>query len=184
MITPECIKQMYGIPPADLAHPDNAMGIYETDKETYAQEDLDNFFALAAPNIPKGTHPIANIIGNTTAVGPVASAGGEATLDYDMAYPIVYPQKIVDFQLELVKLDLFDTFLDAIDGTFCNYTAYGQTGNDPVQDGDTSHFPCGKFKPTNVISISYGLAESDYPVNYQKVSSISMFFAKFSTNQE
>lgn len=27
---------------------------------------------------------------------------------------------------------------------------------------------CGVYEPTNVISMSYGLAESTYSINYQK----------------
>lgn len=158
---------MYNIPPGKLADPSNKMGIFELDGEVYAQEDLDNFFALTAPEIPKGTHPEAYIIGNTTASGTVDQAGGEATLDYDMAYPIVWPQGIVDFQTEYKEefpTNLFDTFLDAIDGTYCTYKG----GDDPVVDGTSPTRQCGTFKPTNVISISYGLAEEEYPVGYQK----------------
>lgn len=170
IMTPQCIKKMYGIPKATLANKNNFLGIYEADNEVYAQKDLNDFFTLTQIGIPNGTHPTANIIGNVNATGPVKDAGGEATLDYDMAYPIVYPQTIVDYQVETYKNALFDTFLDAIDGSFCTYSAYGQTGDDPTVDGNTTGHLCGAYKPANVISISYGLAEQDYPVNYQKVS--------------
>lgn len=169
IMTPQCIKKMYGIPnPSTTPHKDNFLGIYEADTEVWAQPDLDNFFTLTRSGIPNGTHPIADIIGHVNASGPVAAAGSEATLDYDMAYPLVYPQSIVDYQVETYNNDLFDTFLDAIDGSFCTYSAYGQTGDDPTQDGDTTGHLCGAYKPANVISISYGLAEQEYPVGYQK----------------
>lgn len=169
IMTPQCIKKMYGIPKATLANKDNFLGIYEADNQVYAQEDLNDFFTLTQVGIPNGTHAVANIIGHVNATGPVKNAGGESTLDYDMAYPIVYPQTIVDYQVETYNNALFDTFLDAIDGTFCTYSAYGQTGDDPVVDGNTTGHLCGAYKPANVISISYGLAEQDYPTNYQKV---------------
>ncbi|KAJ6785080.1 hypothetical protein PWT90_08665 [Aphanocladium album] len=167
MMSPQCIKKLYGIPAASTSpHEDNFLGIYEADNQVYTQQDLDAFFNLTATGIPKGTHPVANLIGHVNATG--SRSGGEAILDYDMAYPIVYPQIIVDYQTETHGNALFDTFLDAIDGSFCNYTAYGQTGDDPAVDGDTTGHLCGAYKPASIISVSYGLAEQDYPVNYQK----------------
>jgi tripeptidyl-peptidase-1 len=80
--------------------------------------------------------------------------------------------------------------------SYCTYSAYGETGDDPSIDpvypdtrpggynGDSTlsfllfankiaHFrigqlQCGVYKPTNVISASYGQAESDLPINYTK----------------
>lgn len=73
----------------------------------------------------------------------------------------------------------FNDFLDAIDGSYCTYSAFGETGNDPNLDpvypdpsplagafkGTTQ---CGVYKPTNVISISYGGQEDGLPSSYQK----------------
>ena len=69
-----------------------------------------------------------------------------------------------------------NNFLDAIDGSYCNYTAYGETGNDPADppypdpapSGYKGQLQCGKYKPTNVISISYGGQEPDLPLYYQQ----------------
>ena len=72
-----------------------------------------------------------------------------------------------------------NTFLDALDGSYCNYTAFNQTGNDPVLDpiypnpSDVSgaykgQLMCGKYIPTPVITISYGVQEADLPANYLK----------------
>lgn len=61
--------------------------------------------------------------------------------------------------------------------SYCTFSAYGETGDDPYLD---PHYPddqpggykgklmCGVFKPTNVISISYGGQEADLPISYQK----------------
>lgn len=80
--------------------------------------------------------------------------------------------------LENGALDGFlDTWLDALDGSFCNYTAFGQTGNnntldpiypDPANGGYKGALNCGTVTPTNVISASYLYGESDLPVNYQE----------------
>lgn len=62
------------------------------------------------------------------------------------------------------------------DGSYCNYSAFGETGNnntvDPVypNSGYNHSLQCGVFKPTNVISFSYGQAEIGLgiPMNYQQ----------------
>lgn len=81
-------------------------------------------------------------------------------------------------------------FLDALDGSYCSYSAFGETGDctldickDPVYpDNDPNAaafgFPasglykgsrqCGVFKPTNVISISYALFEYLLPAFYMQ----------------
>jgi tripeptidyl-peptidase-1 len=69
-----------------------------------------------------------------------------------------------------------NTFLDAIDGSYCNYSAYGETGNDPHHDPiypDTNHtngykgeLQCGVYTPPKVFSVSYGAQEDWIPYYY------------------
>ena len=73
-----------------------------------------------------------------------------------------------------------NTFLDAIDGSYCTYSAFNETGNaptdpvypDPNPFGEPGAYEgqlqCGVYKPTNVISISYLDPEDDLPTNYQQ----------------
>lgn len=70
-----------------------------------------------------------------------------------------------------------NTFLDALDGSYCTYSAYGITGDSPGIDatypdpnpaGYQGHLQCGVYTPTLVISGSYDEAEADLPENYQK----------------
>ncbi len=120
----------------------------------------------------------------------VADAGGEAELDFQAAIPLIYPQKTVLFQVddEVVQqnyisdhpkyMGFWNTFFDAIDGSYCSYSAYGEKGNcvkpeclDPeypnkVAGGYNGTLQCGVYKPTNVISISYGGGEADLPAYY------------------
>lgn len=72
-----------------------------------------------------------------------------------------------------IEFGLYNRFLDAIDGTYCNYSAYGETGDDPVFDGNLTHPDCGTFKPTSVISTSWSWSEDHFPAAYSKVSSFS-----------
>lgn len=66
--------------------------------------------------------------------------------------------------------------MDAIDGSYCTYSAFGITGNDendppypdPASGGYNGSLQCGVYEPTNVISISYGGDEASLSINYQK----------------
>ncbi|RFU32816.1 hypothetical protein B7463_g3492, partial [Scytalidium lignicola] len=186
-ITPACVAALYKIPKGTSAHPDNSMGIFESELQFYYQPDLDSFFHTYSKEISNGTHPIAaNIDGGQQATTDPFYAGGEVNLDLMLAYPIVYPQKITLYQVDdyIVQANQndtytfgFNTFLDALDGSYCNFTAYNETGNDPYLDqqypdpdigGWAGNLMCGVYKPTNVISLSYGGQEVDVPISYQK----------------
>ncbi|EHL01475.1 putative Aorsin [Glarea lozoyensis 74030] len=142
---------------------------------------------LSTCKIPNGTHPVAaNIDGGMQASDDLNYAGTECNLDLQLAYPIVYPQTLTDYEVDdyIVQSDQedtytfgFNTFLDALDGSYCTFAAYNETGNDPNLDqaypdprigGWAGKLMCGTFKPTNVISLSYGGQESDLPISYQK----------------
>ena len=135
------------------------MGIFESLGDVYAQEDLDQFFQLAAPEIPQGTGPQLDLINGATAPNSQDEAGGESDLDFQIAYPIIYPQGTVLFQVsDNTQSDIFNDFLDAIDGPFCNSDDEKTPGN-----------MCGTFDPTSVISISYGGDEYGNDVDHLKV---------------
>lgn len=97
---------------------------------------------------------------------------------------IIYPQNSILFQTDdflyatgiSPNNGFLNTFLDAIDGSYCTYSAFGQTGDSPLDPkypnpnplGYQGQTQCGVYKPTNVISISYGAQEDDLPTNYQQ----------------
>lgn len=185
--TPACFKALYNIPDATRNDTCNNLGVYELG-DIYAQADLNAFFAAYAPYVPKGTHPVPALIDG--AIAPVVQASpwntGESALDLELLHSLLYPQSLTLYQVDDLyynQLETYDggydgflnTFLDALDGSYCNYTAYGITGDSPGIDptypdphGYTGSLQCGVYKPTRVISISYGEAEADLPANYQK----------------
>lgn len=189
VMTPACIATLYQIPPADPAkvHPNNSLGVYESYQQYWNQDDLDSFF-YRFTNITNGTHPIDKAIdGGVASTTDPSQDGFEAMLDLLMAYPIVYPQTITIFNEDdtwyqnggsyfLGAYYLFNDFLDAIDGSYCTYSAYGETGNawfdpvypDPHPGGYKGPLQCGVYQPTNVISISYGERESQMAIAWQK----------------
>ena len=122
-ITPACIRALYQVPlPPSTAQPGNAIGIYE-DGDFYAQEDLNLFFANFTPNIPQGTHPILNSVDGGVAPVPVSEAGGESALDFELAFPLLYPQQAMLFQTDdinysngnLSTVGIYNDWLDSVD---------------------------------------------------------------------
>ena len=103
-ITPACIAALYNIPPTNHSEKpiaENSMGIFESEAEYYAQEDLNLFFKNFTKYIPQGTHPkLAAIDGGLGPTKNVSDAGGEADLDILLAYPIIYPQTITLYDVD------------------------------------------------------------------------------------
>lgn len=181
-ITPACVKALYHVPNATKADLRNPIGIFE-EGDIYSQEDLDRFFGNYTPYIPQGTHPIPAFIDGAQAPNPVLEGGGESALDFQLAYPLIYPQQIELFQTDDAyyttgnsnSTGLYNTWLDGIDGSYCTYSAYGETGNDPIDPvypdsqpgGYDGPLQCGAYEPTNVMSVSYSQQEFDRPVYYQ-----------------
>ena len=78
----------------------------------------------------------------------------------------------------LTRLCPFVALLDAVDGSYCTYSAFGETGDctdpacadpvypDPHPGGYNGTLQCGVYKPTNVLSISYAGDEFAWPDNY------------------
>ncbi|OAA73082.1 Peptidase S8/S53, subtilisin/kexin/sedolisin [Akanthomyces lecanii RCEF 1005] len=155
VITPQCIRDMYKIPLENNPEYVNSLGIWETE-DTFDQEDLDIFIEKYAHNVPKGTKPQLALINGATAPVRQEDGGGESLLDLDMAYPIIQPQNVVIFQNKPLRNAFSQFFADwasAVDKDFCK--------TDPNYD---RRLMCGKYQPSNVMSVSYGDAEMDEPV--------------------
>ena len=65
--------------------------------------------------------------------------------------------------------------LTSFNQSYCTFSAYGETGNDKYLDqsypdpgGWQGQLMCGVYKPTHVISVSYGGQEVDLPLSYQR----------------
>ncbi|KAJ4998004.1 Aorsin [Colletotrichum sp. SAR 10_66] len=182
-VTPACIKALYKIPDNTFNHSSNSLGIYETG-DYYAQEDLNLFFAKYTPNIPNGTHPTLVSIDGGFAPAEPKFADGESDLDLQVAYPLIHPQDVTLYQTDdkIYTISgaggLFNNFLNAVDGSYCAYDAFGEKGNDDnfddvypdttSPDGYQGKVQCGISTLTNVISISYSKSEADLPFYYQQ----------------
>ncbi len=149
-ITPACLRTMYNFKQGTLKDASNDLGIYEEAGEQFIQSDLNTFYAKYATNVPRGTAPKNAPINQQTGT----QDSGEADLDYEMAVPIIYPQGTVNYEVGVPDdaLSFFDPLLEGLDASYCN------------DSGE-----CGKYKATNVISISYGVDEADFTASYVKV---------------
>ncbi|ROW03279.1 hypothetical protein VSDG_01502 [Cytospora chrysosperma] len=193
-ITAGCIQKQYHMPGGTTSEPGNELGIFEALDQHYSKADLDGFFSTLYPylHIPNGTYPENRLIDGAIGAyedpydGPwPIELGAEADLDFEAAWPLIWPQKTVLFQEDDQYYEytgdfggFWNTFLDAIDGSYCTYSAYGETGDceaaecadpvypDPHDGGYKGELQCGVYKPTNVISISYAALEPGMPNYY------------------
>ncbi|TVY24505.1 Aorsin [Lachnellula hyalina] len=183
-ITPTCIKALYGIPTARYHQPENSMGLFET-YDAFSQEDVSLFLGKFAGNVPSHTAPqVISVDGGKAPVKPGNHRNGrESDIDLDLAISLIYPQSVMVYQVDDLPIasgkeqtiGFINTFLDSIDGSYCDYTAFGITGDSPGVDGsypDThqggfnSSRECGTYELTRVLSISYGGPEIDLPKPY------------------
>ena len=186
VVTPACVRAMYKVTDKPNGHPKNSIGIYSTQGQRYSPESLDSFFKNFAPEIPQGTKPkFEGIDGAPTPTPLPYDAADEADLDFQASYPLIYPDKAVNYLVDDLFYEaggdgvsgLFNTFLDALDKSYCTYSAFGETGDlkgvDPTypdkhEGGFDQPEQCGVYTPTKVISISYDEDGLSLPMNYQQ----------------
>ena len=128
-VSPQCVRAMYNFTQATLAQPGNELGIYETgDDAAYLSPlDLNSFFTLFDQRIPNNTFPIVEGVDGAKNIKNEGVAGVEAAIDFQISYPIIYPQKSILFitddvyyeSLSYPKKGILNNFLDAIDGSYC-----------------------------------------------------------------
>ncbi|KAN0096089.1 subtilisin-like protein [Hyaloscypha variabilis] len=177
-ITPACIKALYNVTAPTKAAAGNELGIFEDLGDVYSQTDLDLFFLSFAQNIPLGTSPTLEAIDGAVAPTSVTSAGPESDLDFQVSYPLIYPQNSILFQTDdpVYEADytftgFLNTFLDALDGSYCSTISPLDPPYPDPSDAAGAYkgqLQCGVYKATNVISISYGGSEDDLPASYQQ----------------
>ncbi|KAG8405499.1 hypothetical protein J3458_022151 [Metarhizium acridum] len=92
------------------------------------------------PYIPNGTHPAPHSVDGAQAPVPLRSPqnGGESDIDIDIVQSFILPQSMLLYQVDDIyyssksNLSGFpDTFLDALDGSYCHKTDFNTTGDSP-----------------------------------------------------
>ncbi|KAJ2891253.1 hypothetical protein MKZ38_000692 [Zalerion maritima] len=169
MITPDCLRALYAAPPGSLAASNNTLGIVEYTPQAFLQTDLDTFFTDFKTELV-AKPPIVSLLAN--GVVQQNDTGfefnGESGLDLEYAMEMIFPQQVTVFQVgDLVQGASFGNFLDAIDGSYCDFD--GGDSPDPNIDGQyDAAVLCGVTAPTNVISTSYGYNEGDLSGAYEQ----------------
>ncbi|KAK5991871.1 Aorsin [Cladobotryum mycophilum] len=181
--TAVCYRALYQIPANNTAVPGLEPAVFESG-DTYSQDDIDAFFHKRVPYIKNGTHPKLQAVDGADAPVPSNSPynTGESDIDIDIIQSLIWPQSMILYQVDdrlyttaNNMSGFLNTFLDALDGSYCHYSAYGITGDSPGIDpaypdtrpGGYNHPKmCGTYEPAKVISISYGEGEIDVPKNY------------------
>ncbi|KAG1738203.1 subtilisin-like protein, partial [Suillus lakei] len=173
-ITPICLRALYGLWYQPVSGSINSYGIVEYSPQAYVQSDLDMF----AKNFSTGLEGVSPTLvsidgGSIPTSGSSFDYNGESNLDLEYGMTLVTGgQNVTLYQVgDSVQGGSFNTFLDALDGTYCTYDG----GDDPTQDpvypdtasgGYTGNEDCGTVKPANVISTSYGYNEADLSAAY------------------
>ncbi|KAI1881799.1 hypothetical protein JX265_000625 [Neoarthrinium moseri] len=169
MLTIDCIRALYAVPPGSLAKSNNTLGIVEYTPQAFLQGDLDLFFDQFQPKLV-GKPPILQAIDNgvVQTTNRSFSFNGESALDLEFAMGLIFPQQATLFQVgDLVQGASFGNLLDALDGSFCSFE--GGDSKDPNVDGQYSDkVRCGTAQATNVISTSYGSNEGDLGARYEQ----------------
>lgn len=167
MITPECLRALYKIPQGSTASNNNTLGIVEYTPQAFLQSDLDMFFKDFSTK-QRGKAPIVTLLDNAIVQTQNQSFNfnGESALDLEFAMALIFPQQANVFQVgDTIQGASFNNFLDGIDGSYCNFE--GGDSKDPNIDGQYSaDVNCGRSRPTNVISTSYGSNEADMGAKY------------------
>jgi tripeptidyl-peptidase I len=187
-VVPECILAKYKIPAGDTStapNPNNRMGIFEDLGDIYNQTNLNLFYSTLYPSIPQGFGPkleAVDALANITNNSPLTD-GPESDLDFEISSFIIYPQGWVLFQTDDQPTETnyqYEGFLNnllyALDGSYCNVAGKDDTVDPPYPDPSNApgsykgSLQCGAYKPTNVISVSYGGVENtlDLSAAYQK----------------
>ena len=168
MITPACIRALYGMPPGTHSSPNNTLGVVEYTPQAFLQEDLDLFFADFQPELV-GESPEIHLVAGGVLQREKQSFfyNGESSLDLEYAMTLVYPQGVTLYQVgDEEQGASFNNFLDAIDGSYCTFQGGGS--KDPNIDGQYApEVACGTAPATNVISTSYAYNEGDLGLRYE-----------------
>ena len=175
-IVPDCLRFLYLIPPVLTNLQSNPYGVVEYSPQAFLQSDLDLFFANYSK---KQVHKSPNLIsidgGFAQTTNQSFGFNGESDLDLEYALTLTNPLPVNLYQVgDPYFSGSFNTFLDALDGSYCTF----EGGDDPTQDpqypddnftaGYKGPDECGGAAASKVISTSYSYNEIDLTPFYEQ----------------
>ena len=177
LTTIDCLRKLYNFGPGNTSSPGNAIGIPEWGNYLVVS-DLPVFFKkFTRPQIPASTKPEFIYVNEGKKYDNLTlrlRGGVESNLDVQNAWSIVYPQKVRLYQIG--DTESFNTILDALDASYCNYQGGNATDIDPQYPDPnfpnagayTGPLQCGGAPVSSVFSVSYGQNEHRLPIFYQQ----------------
>ena len=174
-IVPDCLRFLYRIPPVLTNLQKNPYGIVEYSPQAFLQSDLDLFFAnYSKKQVNRSPNLISIDGGFAQTQNQSFGFNGESDLDLEYALTLTNPLPVNLYQVgDPYFSGSFNTFLDALDGSYCAF----EGGDDPTQDpqypdnnftqGYKGPDECGGAASSKVISTSYSYNEADLTPFYE-----------------
>jgi tripeptidyl-peptidase-1 len=175
-ITLPCLQTLYNFTNyKQKASGKNNYSIVEyTGLSSYNQADLKKFLTQYNPNAENAQPVFDSIDGGVINSQDNFNTDGEGNLDLQYAIGLVYPTPVILYQTgDIYEGGSFNTFLDAIDGSYCKFEGgdnptYDPPYPDPYYKRGYQGHDCGRYKPANVISTSYTYNEADLSPAYEQ----------------
>lgn len=180
-VTPACIRALYNIPVPTSANARNSLGVVELNPGSqYSQSDLDLFFQnFTKPLVGRPPQIVSIDGGDPIYSGPFTYYDNlaEADMDLQLTMSLTYPLNVTIYSVGDNYIGgQFDTWLDALDGSYCSFEG-GDTGADPVYPDNSTAVPgngapynhsenCGTARSSYVYSLSLAGLEEASPVAY------------------
>jgi tripeptidyl-peptidase-1 len=168
------LRALYGIAYEFRSPNKNSFGIVEYTPQGYVASDLDLFSSTYAPSLVGKRPQLASIDGGvvqTEKTGFDLNAESNPDLGYAMGL-VGLAQPVTLYQVgDLVQGATFNSFLDALDGSYCTFEGGDDPGHDHIYPdtapgGYNAGPDCGTVTPAMVISTSYGDNEADLSLAY------------------
>lgn len=169
VITPECLRALYGLYYDPIATEKNSYGIVEYTPQSFLQSDLQMFAKNFSTDLIGESPVLVSIDGGYNQTQYTGfSYNGESNLDLQYGMSLVTGKQPVSLYQagDMVEGATFNTFLDAIDGSYCTFEggddpSFDPIYPDPAAGGYKGNEACGTVKPAYVISTSYSYNEAD-----------------------
>jgi len=168
--TPDCLRELYGIPLGGPVHPNNSFGIFQPAWSTWVPEDMDKFFEMFQPDLV-GQRPVVEAINGgflqTFLTGSTFNL--EPNLDFQYAMALTAPQPVINLQVgDMYQAGTLNNLLASFDSHYCGALDSELDSiypNPEFPDGYNAS-DCGAYVAPKVISISYAYDEADFPKQY------------------
>ncbi|OTB00418.1 hypothetical protein M426DRAFT_267632 [Hypoxylon sp. CI-4A] len=147
VITRDCIRALYEFLKGYKSHADSQLSIYMT-LNNYNQPDLDAYYKMFTSDVPKGTGPELRGIDGDYAPGALGQ-GQESSSAPNSAFLSSTHEAVSSTRQVTI------TTLEAIEGSYCTYSAYGETGNNPLYDYEYPHNVTATVLPPGVSASNH-----------------------------